>query len=174
MRCKVSITKHVPQHTEKKDHDKYSNKCKANLPKPCWVKPFWRSWNLKTDKKINKWNRTWITFSHTDKKVRHVMSHQPALAVVTCSFKKFSARRIIESIQTLILISFGANFFTSLSSLSPKPVKKEKLKLMMCCSSKFSLHLIPCFNFEPQNTQTQIFPSGLLGYLCLQHQCIIQ
>lgn len=90
------------------------------------------------------------------------MSHQPALAVVTCSFKKFSARRIIESIQTLILISFGANFFTSLSSLSPKPVKKEKLKLMMCCSSKFSLHLIPCFNFEPQNTQTQIFPSGLL------------
>lgn len=102
------------------------------------------------------------------------MSHQPALAVVTCSFKKFSARRIIESIQTLILISFGANFFTSLSSLSPKPVKKEKLKLMMCCSSKFSLHLIPCFNFEPQNTQTQIFTSGLLGYLCLQHQCIIQ
>ena len=139
--------------------------------------------------------------------VRHIMSHQPALAVVTCSFKKFCARWIIESIQTLILISFGANFFTSLSSLSPKPVKKEKLKLMMCCSSKFSFHWIPCFksqvdlylliffffiarqgkikikrvitvwmkkNFEPQNTQTQIFPSGLLGYLCLQHQCIIQ
>ena len=147
---------------------------RGKLTQTMLSKAFLEELKSKDRQKINKWNRTRITFSHTDKKVRHVMSHQPALAVVTCSFKKFSARRIIESIQTLILISFGANFFTSLSSLSPKPVKKEKLKLMMCCSSKFSLHLIPCFNFEPQNTQTQIFPSGLLGYLCLQHQCIIQ
>ena len=111
-------------------------------------KAFLEELKSKDRQKINKWNRTWITFSHTDKKVRHVMSHQPVLAVVICSFKKFSARRIIESIQTLILISFGANFFTSLSSLSPKPVKKEKLKLMMCCSSKFSLHWIPCFKSQ--------------------------